>query len=56
MFVVYMHCRASSEGDPPGFVIAADYYVDLTERDYDLSRNNESLWIVPGTIEGETRE
>lgn len=52
MFVAYMHCRASDEGDRAGFVIARDEMRELNELDYEL-QGTECLWFVPGTT-GET--
>lgn len=49
MFVVYMWCKASDEGDAAGFTIATDDAWELTELDYSNLRATECLWIVPGT-------
>jgi hypothetical protein len=49
MFVVYMKCKATNEGDPTEYVIGWDYLEDLTWLDYDMLEPNESLWMVPNT-------
>ena len=56
MFVSYMHCGPSMEGDPVGFVTAPDRLKYLSELDYEaLTQCNECLWIVPGTLEAAMR-
>lgn len=49
MYVVYMFCKASPEGDPAGYVIAVDDIAELNELDYTLD-GSECLWIVPNSF------
>jgi hypothetical protein len=48
MFIVYM-CIERNKKLTRGS-IAFDYIEYLTDEDYDTLRNNESVWIVPGTL------
>lgn len=49
MTVIYQWCRASSEGDPAGFVTAWDYTQELTDLDWEALTPSASVWMVPGT-------
>lgn len=50
MFITYLECHMTWEGDPAEFVIGADYIDELCADDFDDMACNESLWFVPGTV------